>query len=101
MYDPQTLHALNQAAASRAASRGRKPLVLEEEDLQSFPSSMRAPFPLLGSYVPEGWELLQEPTPIMCDTSGTGQEGREPSQSARLVVASNSCTRRTPPTDTP
>lgn len=70
MYDLATLRLMNAEAGKEAEEAGKTLLVFTntaEIDSKDFA------FPLLGDYVPKGWELLDEPAPLFCDTSGWGQ----------------------------
>jgi len=73
MMSLSIIRELSQEAAVEAAKEGRVPLVLEQSDIDHFPSGVR--FPNLGDYRPNGWELVRE---LFCDKLGFGA----PSESA-------------------
>lgn len=67
MFSPATLQAMSDEAAEDARVAGLLPYVpfsTAEVDAWS-----RFPFPDLGSYTPEGWDLKEE---VMADSSGMG-----------------------------
>jgi hypothetical protein len=70
---------MNRAATASSARRNKKPFLLTEEDLESMPPF---PFPKLGSYCPEGWELVEE---LFCDSSGCGQPN-EPALTVKQLL---------------
>lgn len=71
MWSLETLNYLNQKAAKKSRSGQREPYVPSLHSFDSFP-----PFPLphLGSYVPAGWERVEEAT-WFADSSGWGRSG--------------------------
>ena len=68
MMDLNTIHALSREAAAEAAAEGKVPFVIDEQDLEDMPPF---PFPALGTYVPAGWEKINE---YFVDSSGMGAD---------------------------
>jgi len=68
MMSAEQIRALSQEAAIEAAEENRVPFITWEEDLNTMPPF---PFPFLGNYVPDGWELEET---YFVDSSGFGQE---------------------------
>jgi hypothetical protein len=60
---------MSRDAAKRAARAHKVPFIVEQEDLDAMPPF---PFPELGTYIPKGWQKVQE---YFVDSSGFGQEG--------------------------
>lgn len=69
MMSLQTINQLNYEAGVEAAELGREPFVLWDGDLEKIPPF---PFPYLGDFTPEGWNLLET---HFVDSSGWGEEG--------------------------
>ncbi len=59
----------SRAAAAKASREGKRPFIVEAEDLKAMPPF---PFPFIGSYVPNGWEKVED---YFVDSSGFGQPG--------------------------
>jgi hypothetical protein len=57
MMSLSTIEALSREAAERAAEENQVPFTVEQEDLDAMPPF---PFPNIGSYVPDGWEQIDE-----------------------------------------
>jgi hypothetical protein len=75
MLDYSQIKEMAQDAAERAEEEGLKPFSIHDLNLQDVPPF---PFPFLGEYVPEGWEILpdengQQQT-FLCDSSGFGDD---------------------------
>lgn len=67
MLSPSNLRALSHQATVRAAAGRRRPFVIfTEADVDKFPPY---PFPVIGDYKPEGWEMADE---LFCDSTGLG-----------------------------
>jgi len=62
----QAIQQLNEEIAAKAAAERAEPFRVQPEDCERWAESIsrgiapRIPFPNLGSYEPEGWELLEE-----------------------------------------
>lgn len=67
------LHYRNAEAAAIAAAEDRRPFVVTIEDIESWRVAIERgldfqfPFPDLGDYVPDGWELTEE---LFVDATG-------------------------------
>ena len=76
MMSPKTIHKRNQEAKKKASEMGKKPYVVHnKEAIDEFGDSF--PFPDLGDYRPEGWELIDK---YFVDSTGIGGSG-EPAKS--------------------
>jgi hypothetical protein len=83
MMDLETIRAMNSDATSRAKHRGARPFVPAQDIRHALTvENMRQHIriPMLGDYVPRGWEEVGDP--LFCDKSGWGGEG-EPALTAR------------------
>lgn len=59
-------------AAAKASKSNKIPFIVEQEDIDFWRDYQRQlPFPNLGTYVPKGWEKVDE---LFCDSSGMGAE---------------------------
>ena len=73
MMSPSYIRQLQQEAAATAAAEGLFPFVVWPEDLAQWQAELergeapKLPFPNLGDYTPEGWELCEE---FFVDSSG-------------------------------
>lgn len=86
MLDYSQIKEMAQDAAEEAEERGLKPFSILDLNLQDVPPF---PFPFLGDYVPEGWEILpdengQQQT-LFCDSSGMGDDD-EPALSVNQLL---------------
>jgi hypothetical protein len=67
MFSPGYIRQLQQEAAARACAERVEPFVpFDKGEIAAWPPF---PFPELGDYVPEGWELEER---LFCDASGIG-----------------------------
>lgn len=73
MYDLATIQAMSEEAALVAEEEGLEPAVYNG-DFEAI-----CPIPNLGTYIPDGWELVEK---YFVDSSGFGQEG-EPALTIR------------------
>lgn len=70
MMDYRTIRALSDEAAARAAQEDLQPYVpFDRAEILRYPPF---PFPSIGDYVPDGWELVET---LFCDSSGLGAPG--------------------------
>lgn len=70
MMDTQTIRAMADDAAKKAARLHKRPYVpFDEAEIEKMPPF---PFPFLGDYVPKGWKKIEE---LFCDTSGLDASG--------------------------
>ena len=68
MMDLDTIHAMSVKAAAKAAREGKTPYVpFNSDEIDRYPTF---PFPMLGDYVPDGWEKTDQEW--FCDMSGFG-----------------------------
>ena len=73
MWSPEVIRQLSDKAAKESAAKKKVPYVIwNEEEIDRYPPF---PFPALGSRVPKGWKLLDEPAPLFCDMTGFGGSG--------------------------
>lgn len=79
MMSPTTIRDMQQEAAAQAAQDQLTPFVYWKHDDLGPPF----PFPDLGDYVPEGWEMTEH---FMADTSGFGSPG-EPADTPEQLRA--------------
>ena len=80
MFSSSTIRSMQQEAAERAADEGRIPFVYWPGDKIE---PRHFPFPNLGDYVPDGWEMTDH---FMADSSGFGSPG-EPADTPEQLVA--------------
>ena len=68
------IHSESRKAASKAAKQGKRPFIVEAEDLADWKAGhfTPLPFPFIGSFVPKGWEVTAE---YFVDSSGFGGPG--------------------------
>ena len=79
MFSPEMIREMSDEAARKAARTKRQPYVpFSVDEIRRMPPF---PFPNLGTYVPPGWELVEE---LFCDSSGFGSDS-EPALSLRQV----------------
>jgi hypothetical protein len=90
MMSHEMIRSLSREAAGKAAKLGKRPFVIEAEDLIDWqaqisagkvPSGLRT-IPNLGDYRPKGWKLIDS---FMVDSSGMGAED-EPALTLRGFV---------------
>ena len=79
MMDLNTIHAMSREAAAEAATEGKVPFVIDEQDLQDMPPF---PFPQLGDYTPAGWEKIDT---HFVDKTGMGDDD-EPALTTRQFI---------------
>jgi hypothetical protein len=73
MMSLSTIRQLSREAAERAADQGKRPYLVEQEDIEYWRDrQVPFPFPNLGDYVPDGWEQVDT---LFCDSSGWGAPG--------------------------
>lgn len=88
MMSLETIRRMAREAAARAAREGKRPYVVTREDLADWLAQAEAgglpklPFPNLGEYRPEGWELVDT---YLVDSSGFGAPD-EPALTARQLL---------------
>lgn len=81
MMSLELIAQLADEAAERAAKENKVPYVIYSlKEIDRYPSF---PFPNLGSYVPNGWELVDK---WFCDSTGMGGDN-EPALSVSQLVA--------------
>lgn len=68
MMSIETIRQMSQEAAERAAAEHLEPYIIWQDDIDNMPPF---PFPSLGDYVPDGWELVET---YFVDSSGFGRE---------------------------
>lgn len=72
MMDTATIRALADEQAERAAREGQTPYVpWDEREVGEYGFVRPVPFPNIGSYEPEGWELVEHQ---LVDKTGLGAE---------------------------
>jgi hypothetical protein len=78
MMSPETIDKMTRDAARDACEQQQKPYLIWPQDLEAWKrgEGFPIPFPMIGDYVPEGWEAEGEP--LFVDTSGMGS-ANEPS----------------------
>ena len=83
MMSLKTIHRMNDEQGDEAALGGKIPYVLfNEDDVHNMPGGKdwergghrKFPFPNLGSYVPEGWEVTEEI--FFVDSTGVGADDK-------------------------
>ena len=80
---------LSREVAAKAASEGKVPFLVDKQDLSAWRAIMAQgirpmlPFPALGDYIPEGWELVEE---RFVDKTGMGDPG-EPAMTVKQLLA--------------
>ena len=79
MLSPEYIRSQSAQAAKVAAWRGQYPY--EPFDAQETESWQSFPFPSLGDFIPEGYELIDS---LFCDSSGLGQRGEAPLTAQQL-----------------
>jgi hypothetical protein len=67
-------------AAKRAARENKLPFVYW--DATEVEKRIPFPFPILGSYIPKGWQRIDE---LFCDSSGFGDENEPALTSEELI----------------
>src|ERR1019366_6088471 len=85
MMDLRTIRAMNTDATNRAKHKGTRPFIPDEQiranlTVENMGEKLR--MPMLGNYVPRGWEEVGEP--LFCDKSGGGGEN-EPAITLRAL----------------
>lgn len=83
MMSIETIRAMADEAAEKAARENMVPYVYWDEDEVSRRGNF--PFPFLGDYVPHGWEVIDD-LELFCDSSGFGTDD-EPALSERQLRA--------------
>ncbi len=79
--DLATIRHLAREQATKARRHGKKPFIVEEQDLEDWKlahaagRAPRFPFPNIGTYVPKGWKATDR-DPLFCDKMGDGDNGR-------------------------
>jgi hypothetical protein len=85
MMSLEAIKELSDEAAQEAAEEVKVPYIpFNRAEIEGY---TRFPFPNLGSYVPEGWELLEDPAPLFCDSSGFGAENESALTPKQLIKA--------------
>ena len=72
MMSLETIDRMTRDAGREACERQQKPYLIWPQDLEAWKrgEGFPIPFPMIGDYVPEGWEPDGEP--LFVDTSGLG-----------------------------
>jgi hypothetical protein len=85
MMSLESIRSESRKAASKAARTGKRPFIVEAEDLAEWQAGRFSslPFPFIGSYVPKGWSKIGE---SFVDASGFGGEN-EPALTIRQFIA--------------
>lgn len=75
MMSPETMDKMTRDAARDACELEQKPYLIWPQDLAAWKQGkgFPIPFPMIGDYVPEGWEADGEA--LFVDTSGLGGSG--------------------------
>jgi hypothetical protein len=72
MMSMESIRALSDAAAAKAARRNKKPYaIFDEAEVDGYVNGATVPFPNLGSYMPPGFRLVES---LFVDKSGMGLE---------------------------
>ena len=84
MMSLSQIHSESRKAAAKAARQGKRPFMVEAEDLSDWKAGKftTLPFPFLGDFVPKGWEVTAE---YFVDSSGFGRED-EPALTIRQFI---------------
>ena len=88
MMSLETIRSMSREVAEKAASNKLYPFTVEEEDIRDWKTALvvgkspRLPFPDLGDYRPEGWELVDD---LLCDSTGMGADN-EPALTIRQLL---------------
>src|ERR1700684_756295 len=70
MYSLEAMDRRDQQVVKLARKNKKQPLILTPEDVQAWNFSL----PDLGSYVPRGWERVEDPIAWFVDHSGWGKD---------------------------
>lgn len=76
MMGLDTIRSMSREAALKSARDNNEPFLVEQEDIEDWKVAfeagrLRFPFPNIGDYRPDGWELGEE---LFVDSSGFGRE---------------------------
>jgi hypothetical protein len=85
MMSLETIDQMTRDAAREACDEQQKPYLIWPQDLEAWKrgEGFPMPFPMIGDYVPEGWEADGEA--LFIDTSGMGSPGEAALSVSELI----------------